>query len=31
MIKNTKESIIYSFKYKYVQAKRIYAKENPVF
>ena len=31
MIKNTKENIIYSFKYKYVQAKRIYIKENPAF
>ena len=31
MIKNTKENITYSFKYKYVQAKRICIKENPVF
>ena len=31
MIKNAKENIIYSFKYKYVQAKRIYIKENPAF
>ena len=31
MIKNTKENIIYSFKYKHVQAKRIYINENPLF
>ena len=31
MIRNTKENITYSFKYKYVQAKRICIKENPYF